>query len=445
MTSTQFNLALMYFFFTYGLCEPLSNIALRRLGPKVWFPCIVTAWGLITTLTCLCTSYGAYVAIRLTLGLTEAGLYPGAYFILSMWYTPQELATRMAIFYGANTAAGAFGGVIAYGVGTMDGVHGWRAWKWLFLIEGCITMLAGLACLVFLPRFPHQYNNITSTMDIDQTKKKTTTTWLSPEEMEYAQLRVQYAAGPDAPTYTFRWADVLAAARDRKTYLMMLLFWWGGSVPTYSLSYTLPTMVANLGYSALRAQALSTPPYLFATVVCVAVGWLSDRYQARYVALMGCYTLGLVGIVLLWITLATHDHDDSPRLAGVSYFAIFLAAAGYAAQAPLVGAWTSVNVPNPSKRAAAMGLLMLFGSVGGGSIGSNIYLASEAPTYPLGFGFSVGATVLGAMVPATVHWWLLRRENRRRAGLAGEEVEGRYTSAQLAEMGEDSPFFRFTT
>lgn len=151
MSPTQFNLALMYLFFTYGLCEPISNVMLRRVGPKIWFPFIVVSWGLVTSLTCLVSSYGGYVVIRLVLGMTEAGLYPGSYFILSMWYTPRELATRMAIFYGANTAAGAFGGVIAYGVGNLDGAHGWRAWKWLFLIEGVITIVAGLACLFFLP------------------------------------------------------------------------------------------------------------------------------------------------------------------------------------------------------------------------------------------------------------------------------------------------------
>ena len=141
----------MYFFFTYGIFEPVSNIALRRLGPKLWFPFIVTAWGLVTTLTCLASSYGSYIAIRLCLGIAEAGLYPGSYFILSMWYTPKELATRMAIFYGANTAAGAFGGVIAYGVGNLDGQYGMRAWKWLFLIEGLVTVAAGLSCLIILP------------------------------------------------------------------------------------------------------------------------------------------------------------------------------------------------------------------------------------------------------------------------------------------------------
>lgn len=434
MTPTQFNLALMSFFFTYGLCEPLANIALRRLGPQVWFPIIVIAWGLVTTLTSLCTSYGAYVAIRLALGVAEAGLYPGAYFVLSMWYTPRELATRMAVFYGANTAAGAFGGVIAYGVGSsrLDGARGWRAWRWLFVLEGAITMLAGVACRVALPPFPHQ--------DRHRHRDKTATcTWLTADERAYAQLRVAYASGPDAPSYTFRWADVRAAARDRKTYLLMMLFWWGGSVPTYALSYTLPTMVAQLGYSAVQAQAMSTPPYLVATAVCVAVAWLSDRFQARYVALMGCYVLGLAGLLALWLNTTTGAS------AGARYVALCVAASGFAAQAPLVGAWTSVNVPNPSKRAAAMGLLMLGGSIGGGSIGSTIFLAREAPTYPLGFGVSVGATVLGAMVPATIHWWLLRRENARRARLCVDEVESMYTRAQLADMGEDSPLFRFTT
>lgn len=217
-----------------------------------------------------------------------------------------------------------------------------------------------------------------------------------------------------------------------------MMFWWGGSVPTYSLSYTLPTMVKNLGYSAVRAQALTTPPYIFATCVCVFVGWMSDRFQKRFFSIMASYTLGLTGIIILWITV------HYKHLAGVSYFAIFLAAAGYSAQAPIVGAWTSVNIPNPSKRAAAIGFLMLVGSVGGGSIGSNIYLDSQAPVYPLGFGFSVGATILGAMIPATVHWWLLRRDNGRRALIDENETKARYTSHELSEMGEDSPMFRYT-
>ncbi|KAK6904445.1 hypothetical protein I203_105258 [Kwoniella mangroviensis CBS 8507] len=427
MTATQFNYALMYLFFTYGLFEPVCNVCLRRLGPKIWFPIAVTTWGLITTLTCVVSSYGGFVAIRLFLGAAEASIYPGGYLLLSMWYKPKELATRMALFYGANTAAGAFGGVIAYGVGNMDGMHGWRAWRWLFLIEGLITVFFGLASYFMLPPFPHTY------------KAGTKNSWLTPDEAKYARLRTKYANGPHAPTYVFQWKDVLAAAKDRKTYFMMMLFWWGGSIPTYSLSYTLPTMVKNLGYTAVKAQALTTPPYIFATIVTVTIGIISDRFRRRYFAIMSAYSLGLTGIIIIWITV------HHPHLTGVSYFAIFLAAAGYSAQAPIVGAWTSENVPNPSKRAAAIGFLMLFGSIGGGSIGSNIYLANQAPYYPLGFGFSVGATVLGAMVPATIHWTLLKRDNMRKDRMDEAEVLATYTAEDLSAMEEYSPLFRYST
>lgn len=216
-----------------------------------------------------------------------------------------------------------------------------------------------------------------------------------------------------------------------------MMFWWGGSIPTYSLSYTLPTMVRNLGYSNIVAQAMTTPPYIFATIVCVLNGWLSDRYQRRFASIMTCYAVGLAGIITLWISV------HYPYVTGVSYFAIFIAAAGYSAQAPIVGAWASNNIPNPSKRAASIGLLMLFGSVGGGGIGSNIYLEEQAPVYPLGFGFSVGATILGGMLPATVHWWLLRRDNKRREAMDRDRVLAEHTPEQLSKMEEYSPLFRY--
>ncbi|RSH92491.1 hypothetical protein EHS25_008907 [Saitozyma podzolica] len=77
MTSNQFNLALTVLFFTYGLFEPICNVMLRRVGPKIWFPIAVTTWGLITTLTCVVKSYGGFIGIRLALGAAEATIYPG--------------------------------------------------------------------------------------------------------------------------------------------------------------------------------------------------------------------------------------------------------------------------------------------------------------------------------------------------------------------------------
>jgi hypothetical protein len=149
---------------------------------------------------------------------------------------------------------------------------------------------------------------------------------------------------------------------------------------------------------------------------------------------------GYSGIIILWITV------HYAGLYAVSYFAIFLAAAGYAAQAPIVsasetrrssrlllymtlhtslhtsdisqvGAWTAENFPNPSKRAAAIGFLRLFGSIGGGSIGSNIFLGSQVSSYcrPLSSGTMLTSDMhycVGTHVPPRL--WLRRRRHRYR-------------------------------
>jgi MFS family permease len=53
---------------------------------------------------------------RIFLGLTEAGLFPGVNFYLTLWYRRQEVALRIAIFFSAATVAGAFGGLLAAGI-----------------------------------------------------------------------------------------------------------------------------------------------------------------------------------------------------------------------------------------------------------------------------------------------------------------------------------------
>ena len=74
---------------------------------------------------------------------------------LSFWYEYHELATRSAVFFSMSTLAGAFNGVLAYGITkNMGGVNGWSAWKWIFLIEGVIPMAFSFVVLLLLPAEP---------------------------------------------------------------------------------------------------------------------------------------------------------------------------------------------------------------------------------------------------------------------------------------------------
>jgi MFS family permease len=63
------------------------------------------------------------------LGFAEAPFFPGAIFLMSSWYTRQELAYRIAWFYSGSSLASAFGGLLGAGVlGNMDGAHGISGW-----------------------------------------------------------------------------------------------------------------------------------------------------------------------------------------------------------------------------------------------------------------------------------------------------------------------------
>jgi hypothetical protein len=138
-------------------------------------------------------------------------------------------------------------------------------------------------------------------------------------------------------------------------------------------------MVKNMRYASIKAQAPTAPPYVFAFVCVILIARYSDKYQCRARSLLISYTVGTIGVVILWPSIY---HKN---LSGLSYFALFLVVAGYNMQAPAVGSQLGTNVRNTAKRAAAMGWQSTWGQLFGGSIGANIFFDSEAPTYHSGF------------------------------------------------------------
>lgn len=88
-------------------------------------------WGVISTCTAACNSYGGLIAVRFCLGFVEAAYFPGCLFFLSSWYTRKELAFRSAVLYSGSLISGAFSGLIAAGItGGMNGSLGLSAWRW---------------------------------------------------------------------------------------------------------------------------------------------------------------------------------------------------------------------------------------------------------------------------------------------------------------------------
>lgn len=97
--------------------------------PARYLAGLVFFWGLVATFTAFVNNYAALIACRLLLGLFESGLFPGVILYLSMFYNRKNVALRNAFFYGMSAISGAVGGLIAYGIGELDGAQGWRGWR----------------------------------------------------------------------------------------------------------------------------------------------------------------------------------------------------------------------------------------------------------------------------------------------------------------------------
>lgn len=115
-----------------------SNMIINRIQrPSVYIGCVMLVWGLISTLSGIAHNFAGMVLIRFFIGFVEAAFLPGALLILSKWYTRRELTLRNAILFCGNLISNAFSSLVGAAVlSNMEGVLGYRAWRWLYFIEG---------------------------------------------------------------------------------------------------------------------------------------------------------------------------------------------------------------------------------------------------------------------------------------------------------------------
>jgi len=93
-----------------------------------------------------------------------------------------------------------------------------------------------------------------------------------------------------------------------------------------------------------------------------------------------------------------------------------------------------------------MALLISIGNLGG-IAGSNIYLPSQAPAYPAGFGTGLAICLVAIMMTVVLRLAYARENKKRRAliELEGEDaIRARYSEQELLELGDKSPFFIYT-
>ncbi|KAJ9641318.1 hypothetical protein H2204_002996 [Knufia peltigerae] len=154
ISSHQLSTIVSLFSVGYIVFQLPGDIFLRVVTPPVQLGIALCVWGTFTASCAAANSYSALAGLRFGVGMGEAFLQAGVIY-LSLWYKRNELATRGAWFFSTSALAGAFNGLVGYGIfKNLNGAHGLPAWKWIFLIEAAIFCYVQInfACLsIFLP------------------------------------------------------------------------------------------------------------------------------------------------------------------------------------------------------------------------------------------------------------------------------------------------------
>ncbi|KAJ7634656.1 MFS general substrate transporter [Roridomyces roridus] len=388
------------FFMSYILSQIPLGIVFKLFHPPLWMACIALGWGISSTLMSTAFNFGGLITARLFLGIFEAGLGPVIPLYLSLFYTKDELGTRVASYFGFAAVSGAFGGLIAFGI---QHAHAAIAnWRLLFIIEGVPAVIMGVIALLFLPKRPES------------------TTFLNDRERVVALARMNRGTSSDTGT-TVDKAHVLMAFRDWRIYAGGVIY-FGLNCALASISAFLPTILKTFGFTNANAQLLTVPPYAVAAVVMLTCSFTSDRLQSRgiFMALSSC--ISGIGFVLLLAVENVH----------VRYFSVFCIVAGTYASLGVMLAWFSHNLGSESKRAAGTPAYMAIGQCGS-VLGSHIFPSTEGPRYMRGFGICCALAFLAALLTIVLSI-SYRMENKRRDEVYGKsDVRQRVDVSRLAD------------
>ncbi|KAL2710792.1 Pantothenate transporter FEN2 [Kluyveromyces marxianus] len=150
--SNQFNVANTCFTVGYLLGMIPHNLILLRIKPKIWLSFCTLVWGILTLSMCGIHSVWQCYLIRFFQAWFESCTFSGTQLILGSWYTPSQLPIRTAIFTSSGLLGAMTSGFLQVAIhDSLAGKNGMPGWKWLFIIDGLITIPIALYGLLFFP------------------------------------------------------------------------------------------------------------------------------------------------------------------------------------------------------------------------------------------------------------------------------------------------------
>nr|POE48315.1 putative transporter [Quercus suber] len=361
------------------------------------------------SITGIVKSYSGLLATRFFLGVFETGMFPGAFYLIGMWYRRSEAQKRYSFFFSSTTLAGAFGGLLAAAIGKMDGVANYAGWRWIFILEGCLTVAVAFVFFFALPDFPEESK------------------WLQEDEKAYLAARLRADQGKSARERKITLTDVGNVFKDYKVIVAGFMY-FGLIVPAYSYAYFAPGIIQSYGYGRIETQLHSVPPWAAAFAFAMILAALSDKTQHRFGFAVFAICVSIAGFGIL---IAVHDNTP------LQYGALFLVTMGTYGAMPLIVCWFNMNLGGHHRRAVGTAWQIGFGNIGG-IIAVFAFLPDDMPRYVPGYSICIAFAVL-SMLSCVVYGvaCIVANRNKQRA-----TVDVGLTEYEKTELGDQSPEYR---
>ncbi|KAJ5476222.1 hypothetical protein N7475_001951 [Penicillium sp. IBT 31633x] len=394
---------LTIFYVSYTVFE-FQALMWKLVKPHQWAAFVVFSWGLMATCQAAVTNWEGMMALRFMMGVFEAGFGPGVPYLLSFFYRRHELGLRCGLFLSAAPLANTFAGALAYGI--TSGHAALPNWRLLFLVEGLPVCAAALLAWFYVPDSPMNAK------------------FLTEEEKDVARARAMQQSGEPDRTGKVQWKELATMLLDVKAWLTAFMY-FSCNVSFSSLPVFLPTILREMGFTAINAQGLTAPPFFASFLATIVTTWVADRIQQRGLMVAALSLVGGVGYILCATCTSV----------GVRYFGVFLAACGIFPSIANILPWVLNNQGSDTRRGGGIILLNLIGQCGP-FLGTNIFPDEEAPRYVKGMvicaAFMFFTTFLALCLRVLLVW-----ENRRLDKKYGPRIEQDPTKA-LDDIAEDN-------
>jgi len=284
LSAAQFGFGAGILSLGYCAFEIPSNLALYRFGVRRWLARIMITWGVVAACCALIAGPGSFYALRLLLGVAEAGYFPGVAFLLSQWFPAEYRARVLAFLLLGVPVSSVIGGPLSGALLGLDRIAGLSGWQWMFIIEGLPATALGLLILRTVADRP------------------AAAPWLTDEERVAVENRI--AAEPRRQEVKHFWP----ALRDRRV-LLLALIQFGFTTGSYGVGVWLPQIIKAEFHSNLAVGFVSAGPYVLASVGMLIWARMVDkgsRKVGNLIVACGTAAVGLllsIGFTEFWLSL----------------------------------------------------------------------------------------------------------------------------------------------